>query len=506
MSQILIATSIAPKNIENQRKAVDSWIKAGFDVVSLNCKEEYDLIHRYFADIRFEIVGRGARAELGKPYIYFDDFMKFFQGSNYEICGIINSDNHLIDTDCRLGEFICREAKKGFLFGSRLEVKSLEEKNGMIFEHGFDYFFFDKQVSFIYPKNDFCIGQPVWDYWVVYIPIIKGIEVKKVVNPLAYHVSHAINWDMDNINKYIKKLLLKDELTGMEEFGEKVDFSYYCLNMVELINNRSKKVYYSNHASSKEVVIVYERRGAEQDKSETYKSIRNQTYKYIKVIEGEAGKIDIDSIDGELLCFVKEGTILADHYAEIMADSISDYDYAVCGIRILHKKDYSIENVYPVNNETWEIDENKLLEECVMYKKETLKKIALNSESLKKMKMKFIGQGLVKMSMETYLTGYLNKRLNKTKRDKLYIYAAGGHTKKLLDNIDFSKYNLCGFVDKDISLEGTSLAGKPIYHVDKISELDIDYILISSHSYESEIYRELCKFLDPNKIIRIYNR
>ncbi|NLK34672.1 MAG: hypothetical protein GX301_04385, partial [Gracilibacteraceae bacterium] len=131
---------------------------------------------------------------------------------------------------------------------------------------------------------------------------------------------------------------------------------------------------------------------------------------------------------------------------------------------------------------------------------------AFNPEKLKKMKMKFIGQGLVKISMEAYLTNYLNNRLDKTKGSKLYIYAAGGHTKNLLNNIDFFKYNLCGFIDKDISLEGTSLAGKPIYHTDRISELDIDYILISSHSYESEIYRELCKFFDPDRIIRIYNR
>jgi len=506
MSSILVATSIAPKDIENQRKAVDSWLKAGFDVVSLNCQEEYELIHKYFSDINFEIVARDAREKLGKPYIYFDDFMKFFQKSNYEVCGIINSDNHLIDPDRELRDFIFRESHKAFLFGSRMEVKSLEEMNGTIFEHGFDYFFFDKQISFIYPKNDFCIGQPVWDYWVIYIPIIKGIEVKKMVNPLACHISHTINWNMDNINRYIKKLILKDDIARLEEFGEKVDMSGYCLNMVELINNGTQKVFYSKSPNDKKVAIVYDRDGAELSESQTYKSIQNQTYRFIRVMEGKRSEIDFASINEELVCFIKDGTILDNHYVEIMADSIDSNDYSVCGIRILNKNDYSIENVYPVNNEILEIDENKLVEGCIIYRKETLEKIAANADSLKTMKMKFVGQGLVKMPIEAYLNNYLSNTLKKTKEDRLYIYAAGGHTKKLLHNIDFSEFNLCGFIDKNPDLEGTSLAGKPVYHFNKIIELDIDWILISSQSYEKEIYMELSQFFDSEKIIRIYNK
>ena len=33
MCRILVATSIAPKDIDNQRKAVDSWIKAGLEFI-----------------------------------------------------------------------------------------------------------------------------------------------------------------------------------------------------------------------------------------------------------------------------------------------------------------------------------------------------------------------------------------------------------------------------------------------------------------------------------------
>ena len=41
---------------------------------------------------------------------------------------------------------------------------------------GFDIFF-DKEISHIYPESDFCLGQPTWGYWIVYIPIIRKITV-----------------------------------------------------------------------------------------------------------------------------------------------------------------------------------------------------------------------------------------------------------------------------------------------------------------------------------------
>jgi hypothetical protein len=44
MADVLVATSIAPINIENQRKAIDTWIKAGLDVISFNCIEEYEAV------------------------------------------------------------------------------------------------------------------------------------------------------------------------------------------------------------------------------------------------------------------------------------------------------------------------------------------------------------------------------------------------------------------------------------------------------------------------------
>ena len=72
-NRISITTSIAPDNIDRQAKTVKSWIKLGFDVVSINCAEEIETLHRSFPNLCFVQAKRDARNVFGKPVIYLDD-------------------------------------------------------------------------------------------------------------------------------------------------------------------------------------------------------------------------------------------------------------------------------------------------------------------------------------------------------------------------------------------------------------------------------------------------
>ena len=75
MEKILIATSIAPFEIENQRKAIDSWIEAGFEVISVNTISELELLKKDFPDIHFIEAKRDASTEKGRPLIYVYDIL-----------------------------------------------------------------------------------------------------------------------------------------------------------------------------------------------------------------------------------------------------------------------------------------------------------------------------------------------------------------------------------------------------------------------------------------------
>ena len=190
MKGITIATTIAPgANLANQQQAISSWLKQGFQVISVNCPDEIEVLASHFPYIRFVAASRDSREKFGKPYVYFDDLLRALHEQGTPLCGIVNSDIHLLDN--RLYQFVQQEAAGAFLFGARLDIDSIEQYRQGEWYRGFDYFFFDRTIIPHYPAEYFCIGLPWWDYWVVLIPLINSIPVKKLISPAAYHVRHT---------------------------------------------------------------------------------------------------------------------------------------------------------------------------------------------------------------------------------------------------------------------------------------------------------------------------
>ena len=191
---IKVLTSIAPGGIENQQRAMASWRSHGFQVVSLNAADEIELLSPSFQDVVFVKVDRDARQEYGKPFVYFDDFMAYFLQQDAAICGMVNSDIHLI-SEHPFMPFIEKEAQGCLVFGSRVDVDALAVLQGEMYHKGFDYFFFDRKLLDLFPQEEFCIGQPWWDFWLPVVPLGVGLPVKRLMTPVAYHVKHAINWN-----------------------------------------------------------------------------------------------------------------------------------------------------------------------------------------------------------------------------------------------------------------------------------------------------------------------
>ncbi|MFC1772583.1 tetratricopeptide repeat protein [Pseudomonadota bacterium] len=193
---LTIATSLAPRKFETQQQAIASWKRLGFHVVSLNSSEEIDAIRSHFKGVEFVTISRDARETHRRPYVYFDDILAYFKGSNDHICGIVNSD--IILKSEQLVKFIMQEAPGSLLYGCRVDIASPNRLEGETYKYGFDYFFFDSQYLDIYPAERFCIGLPWWDFWAVLVPMLKRIPVKKLTTQVAYHVKHDTNWSPES--------------------------------------------------------------------------------------------------------------------------------------------------------------------------------------------------------------------------------------------------------------------------------------------------------------------
>ncbi len=204
-SQTTIITSIAPKDFENQKLAIDSWRVHGFRVISLNSAEEVTILQSLYPHVTFHTVSRHAQGEVGKPLIYLDEIINFLKNHPENLLGnvfgIINADIHLrLDFDYQT--LIETQAKQSLVISSRVEVNSPDETTGKIYTTGFDAFFFDEHLLDKLPKSDFCLGMPWWDYWFPLVAMQQHISVKYLVKPIAYHVQHPINYAYELYKKY----------------------------------------------------------------------------------------------------------------------------------------------------------------------------------------------------------------------------------------------------------------------------------------------------------------
>ncbi|MDD9148778.1 hypothetical protein OYT88_09475 [Sporolactobacillus sp. CQH2019] len=214
LKPILVATSVSPDRIEAQKRAIKSWLDAGFDVVSLNTEEEADTLKAHFPDIKFHIVKRSAKEKYGKPYIYIYDFMSYLNSTDYKVVGIVNSDVQFRNIRPDFINVIYSEALNSLVYGHRMDVTHISDSSGTL-SNGVDYFFFDRDLISVYQDDGLCMGQPAWDWWMVCVPASKNKITKRILNPIGYHEIHPQQWDqelnkhlIDTIvmEKYVKKL------------------------------------------------------------------------------------------------------------------------------------------------------------------------------------------------------------------------------------------------------------------------------------------------------------
>ncbi len=194
IDKITIATSIMPMRIEAQRAAIDSWLKLGFEVVSVNVIGEVDHLQAEFPGVRFAPVVLPETEQRECPNVSINFMLSLLTESSSRVCGIVNSDICFrVGSD--FSSFIAESAEHGMVFGSRIDVESDYDEKRYEYCLGFDYFFFDRQLITLFPQTDFYLGLPYWDYWLPMVLLSKGVIVKRLISSVAYHVKHYSSWE-----------------------------------------------------------------------------------------------------------------------------------------------------------------------------------------------------------------------------------------------------------------------------------------------------------------------
>lgn len=207
---LTIVTSIAPKELPKQQRAVDSWLALGFRVVSLNISAECDVLEPAFPAVEFCCPPRDGSAIAGKPLVYFDDILAWYREREEQaICGIVNSDIVMAEVQCAM-EVLRRAATGGMVISSRIDVATFNPPVGKWYPDGYDLFFFDRTVLHSYAPSNFMLGMPWWDYWAPSVPLLRGFPVRRLTSPLIYHEQHPPNYSknayFDFAREYIEKM------------------------------------------------------------------------------------------------------------------------------------------------------------------------------------------------------------------------------------------------------------------------------------------------------------
>ncbi|HOQ03821.1 MAG TPA: hypothetical protein PKY88_01225 [Anaerohalosphaeraceae bacterium] len=218
----VLATSISPRNLDLQQRAVQSWLKAGFSVMSVNNPEEIELLRPLFPQVGFVPARRNGKEHFGKPLIYIDDLLTALKETGASIVGLINSDIHLKMTPAH--RRVLREVtRKAVLCVHRIGVQNLDEEKGDMFLGGVDAFLFHRRLLEQIPPSVFCLGVPWWDYYFPIVCILSQVPLVRFQEPIAYHQKHPLNWDMKlwyRMGRYFYERLLElcAEKTGYNPF------------------------------------------------------------------------------------------------------------------------------------------------------------------------------------------------------------------------------------------------------------------------------------------------
>jgi hypothetical protein len=212
--EFVLATSVAPHKQYSQFLAIQTWLDAGFRVLSFNEPAEIEQLQNSFPAVEFIPVRRTAREIVGKPLVYIRDVLDHFASSGFERCGIINSDISFISTVGTLDAFSLHLKEHDAMFSSRIEVDQPRRQNvsanataglptvrfGSIYVWGFDLFLLNRNavikiLAAMPPDTPFAFGVPWWDYLVPSLAMRLKLKTSILHPPPISHPTHPANYD-----------------------------------------------------------------------------------------------------------------------------------------------------------------------------------------------------------------------------------------------------------------------------------------------------------------------
>ena len=484
MKNIVLVTSIAPKDMDNQKRALDTWINAGFRIISCNVKEELELVQKNFPQVEFVEMERHGGEVIGKPCPYIYDMLLTARENADEICGIVNSDIYLYKFDANMYTYIYKQAKEHILFMRRNDVDSLDDVDNLeydMFFGGIDVFIFNKNAVDIIEDDGLLLGQAMWDYWLPIMFAHHGMQVREFTNPVIFHIKHAVRWS-DDVTADISWKICTKHFPKIEKENAVFFLKDNFFSLISKVDIGICSV--SDKTAEKTVLLVC---GA-KEKEELEKKVVFQTHRYITVSDSVEGAAGYDYVI--LMPYIP---VLCSCFIDTLLWVMENYDVPAISIM-----------TYVRGNRT-----NALhIDNCCSMALKRLNR-ELKTITVWKSSSFFDGAAAVKLCT-TYVCSICIQENEEIiwERDgfggRTLVYPAGYMARlwvRRYKEID-RRMQIVGFADSSASMQNTLAEGLPVYAPDIILQQDqYDKIVIVSNLYQEEIYNMLRKKVKEEKLV-----
>jgi len=192
MATISTSLSPAPEAQEVQKTALQSWRKAGFQILSLNFPSEIEDLKTQYGNLaEFATATRSSRYAGPRRLLPVADLVEAAFRASPGPALVLNADIHLTPEASRLAQ--CPEDAVVIL--PRWEVETLDSNQAEKNPWGWDGVVIGNQLKEKFTNPAFGLGLPWWDYWIPFRALHLGFRVLEPSDPLARHVRHAEKWD-----------------------------------------------------------------------------------------------------------------------------------------------------------------------------------------------------------------------------------------------------------------------------------------------------------------------
>jgi hypothetical protein len=205
MGSIPLFTSVPPRisriNLDGyeigetyQINCVESWIEAGFSPYSINSSQEK--LPEFALDLmQIRTVARDAKEATGKNLVFISDFLqeitKVVGGGPF---ALINADI-LINKSADISNMVASLKKGSCMIEHRFDFEDFQTTvNAKPYMYGYDFFAFNVEDVRYLPSEKFVFGIPWCDYYLPLLAKFAGLKRQRCDLPVAYHLSHNVQW------------------------------------------------------------------------------------------------------------------------------------------------------------------------------------------------------------------------------------------------------------------------------------------------------------------------